>query len=230
VRLRVRCGASDGKRLAHRPHGGRDGSDDRHLDRSAHDLRHGQGARQRHGDRRRAPAREDRRQERPLARGMTAPLLLEDAQRRLLEATHPLGPGAEPIATCAGRYLWSSLAAKRTQPAADLSAMDGYAVRDPRAGPWRVVGESAAGRPHAGGLEPGEAVRISTGALMPAGAQAVLLQEEAIRDGERLAATADNAASARHIRRRGFDFATGDAVLEAGTRLGPVQLALAITA
>jgi molybdopterin molybdotransferase len=106
--------------------------------------------------------------------------------------------------------------------------MDGYAVAG--AGPWRVIGESAAGRPFAGAIAPGEAVRISTGALMPAGGEAVLLQEEAERDGERLAVATGGAASARHVRRRGFDFADRDIVLEAGIRPGPAQLALALAA
>jgi molybdopterin molybdotransferase len=73
-------------------------------------------------------------------------------------------------------------------------------------------------------------LRISTGALMPEGGEAVLLQELAERDGERLALTPGGEASARHIRRRGFDFAVGEPVLQAGLRLGPAQLALALTA
>ncbi len=73
-------------------------------------------------------------------------------------------------------------------------------------------------------------MRISTGALMPRGAEAVLLQEEAVRDGERLAIAPGGWPSARHIRRRGFDFAGGDVVLDKGVRVGPAQLALAIAA
>jgi molybdopterin molybdotransferase len=106
--------------------------------------------------------------------------------------------------------------------------MDGYAVAG--AGPWRVVGESAAGHPFAGRIEPGEALRISTGAAVPAGGDAVLLQEEAVREGGRLSVAPGSEPSARHIRRRGFDFAEGDSVLPSGTRLGPAQLALAIAA
>ena len=159
---------------------------------------------------------------------MTPPLPLAEAQRRLLALARPLGGERVPTELCIGRYLAAGVAALRTQPAADLSAMDGYAVAGD--GPWRVIGESAAGRPFAGRIGPGEALRISTGALMPAGGEAVLLQEEAERVGERLAIAPGGAASERHVRRRGFDFTAGEAVLEAGVRLGPVQLALALAA
>ena len=161
---------------------------------------------------------------------MTPPLPLAEAQRRLLALAHPLGTEALTTEACLGRYLGTDLSARRTQPAADLSAMDGYAMREALGGPWRIVGESAAGRPFAGELAPGEAVRISTGALLPAGAGAVLLQEEAIRDGDELSMAPGGEASPRHIRRRGFDFAEGDIVLGAGRRIGPAQLALALSA
>ncbi len=159
---------------------------------------------------------------------MNPPLPLDEAQRRLLALARPLGAERVAAEHGIGRYLATDVAALRTQPAADLSAMDGYAVAGQ--GPWRVIGESAAGRPFAGSIAAGEALRISTGALMPVGADAVLLQEDAARDGERLAATPGNQASPRHIRRRGFDFAAGETVLAAGTRLGPAQLALALAA
>jgi molybdopterin molybdotransferase len=161
---------------------------------------------------------------------MTPPLPLEEAQRRLLDGVRALGAERVAAESCLGRYLWSDLASQRTQPAADLSAMDGYAVSEPLAGPWLIIGESAAGRPFAGVLNTGEAVRISTGALMPVGAAAVLLQEEAQREGDALAVASGGETSQRHIRRRGFDFAERDVVLSAGTRIGPAQLALAIAA
>lgn len=161
---------------------------------------------------------------------MSPALALEEAQRRLLERVNPLG--AEPVALeqGIGRYLASGVIARRTQPAADLSAMDGYAVQEPVNGPWRVVGESAAGRPYAAALNPGEAVRISTGALVPRGATGVLLEEESIREGDRLSIEAGGEPTARHVRRKGFDFNEGDVVLEPGIRIGPAQLALAIAA
>ncbi|HTK71664.1 MAG TPA: molybdopterin molybdenumtransferase MoeA, partial [Croceibacterium sp.] len=113
------------------------------------------------------------------------PLPLEEAQARLLDQVSPLGVERLPAESAIGRYLGELLHARRTQPAADLSAMDGYAVRaDDLSGPWRVVGESAAGHPFDRPLARGEAIRISTGAMMPAGDGAVLLQENASRNGE----------------------------------------------
>ena len=161
---------------------------------------------------------------------MTPPLPLDEAQRRLLEQAEPLPVEHVAVEAALGRYAAEIVLAARTQPSADLSAMDGYAMPEAGlAGPWRIVGESAAGRPFAGTLEPGEAVRISTGALMPPGAGAVLLQENAAREGDRLALNGEGEPSPRHIRRAGFDFRSGDALLAAGSRMGPAQIALAIS-
>ena len=162
---------------------------------------------------------------------MTPPLPLAEAQQRLLSAVEPLPAETVAVERAVGRYLAKPLVAARTQPAADLSAMDGYAVRaDDLAGPWKVVGESAAGHPFSGSLQPGEAIRISTGALMPPGDGAVLLQENALREAATLALNGEGGPTPRHIRRAGFDFREGDALLEAGARIGPAQLALALAA
>ncbi len=158
------------------------------------------------------------------------PITLEEAQQRLLAGVTPLPAEQVAAGDAMGRHLAVPLLARRTQPAADLSAMDGYAMRaDDLAGPWRVVGESAAGHPFAGELAAGQAVRISTGALMPAGAGAVLLQENATRVGDDLSLNGEGEPTPRHIRRRGFDFAEGDELLPAGTRIGAAQLALALS-
>jgi molybdopterin molybdotransferase len=159
------------------------------------------------------------------------PLELAEAQAQLLARVEPLAPERIAAERAIGCYLAQPLLAARTQPAADLSAMDGYAMRaDDAAGPWRVVGESAAGHPFGGKLAPGEAVRTATGALMPAGDCVVLLQENAARDGDALSLNGEGEPTARHIRRAGFDFRDGDEVLPGGTRIGPAQLALAICA
>ena len=159
------------------------------------------------------------------------PLPLAEAQARLLAQVEPLDAETLAAERAIGRYLAEPLFAARTQPAADLSAMDGYAMRaDDLAGPWRVIGESAAGHPFGGELARGEAVRISTGAAMPPGECVVLLQENAAREGARLGLNGEGEPTDRHIRRQGFDFRASDAVLAAGMRVGPAQLALALAA
>ena len=162
----------------------------------------------------------------------TPPLPLEEAQQRLLALAAPLAIEQVPPEQALGRYLAEPVRAARTQPAADQSAMDGYAVAPgDMAGPWRVVGESAAGHPFAGALSPGQAARISTGALLPANAGAVILQEDIARSGDTISLTGEAPLPEdKHIRRQGLDFRDGDLLLSAGTRIGPAQLALAISA
>ncbi|MFM2301535.1 MAG: hypothetical protein RLZZ84_1271 [Pseudomonadota bacterium] len=163
---------------------------------------------------------------------MAAPLPLEEAQQRLLALAAPLPVERVPVAEALGRYLAEPLTARRTQPSADLSAMDGYAMRAADLpGPWQVIGESAAGHPFAGTVGHGEAVRISTGAHIPTGADMVLLQEDAARTGETLALSGDAPSPPhKHIRRCANDFAAGARLLAAGIRLGPAHLALAVGA
>jgi molybdopterin molybdotransferase len=160
---------------------------------------------------------------------VNAPLGLEEAQARLL-ALAPQRPasllGIMPVGV--RRYLAEDLHALRTQPAADLSAMDGYAVAA-GPGPWQRVGESRAGAPFAGTLAPGECVRISTGAIIPTGAVAVLLQENAAVECDRVAAT-EPPTPGRNIRRAGFEFRAGDRVLAKGTAYSPAVLAFAAAA
>lgn len=161
-----------------------------------------------------------------------APLPLEEAQARILALASLMQAETVPIQMAPGRYLAKPLAARRTQPAADLSAMDGYALAPgDLAGPWRVVGESAAGHPYGGTVMPGQAIRISTGALLPMGAGAVLCQEDTVRDGDHLMLSGTPPhPEGRHIRRAGLDFRDGDVVLQSGVRIGPAQMALAIAA
>ena len=152
-----------------------------------------------------------------------------EAQARLLSLASPLQSVELALTKAARHYLHGPLHATRTQPAADLSAMDGYALSAAAfPGPWHVIGESAAGRPFAGVLEHNQAVRIFTGAHVPAGADTILIQEDASRDGDTLMATAKDAlAPGMHIRRAGGDFSSGDTVLAKGTLLeaGPCALA-----
>lgn len=163
---------------------------------------------------------------------MTAPLPLEQAQARLLALAEPLPIERIDCESARGYYLAQPLVARRTQPWADLSAMDGYAMQSGSiAGPWTIVGESAAGHPFAGEVGAGLAVRISTGALIPAGADAVVLQEDVARDGGALWLTGEAPSPpAKHVRKRGLDFVAGAELLPPGTRLGPPHIALARSA
>lgn len=158
---------------------------------------------------------------------MTRPLSLEDAQTRLLDGAVPLASETLPTGQVCGRWLAAPLRAHRTSPAADLSAMDGYACAG--SGPWRLIGESAAGKPWAGRLSAGEAVAISTGAHVPAGADAILLREDARMEGSALVVVGDPPAE-RWIRRTGFDFTVGQSLRAKGAFLGPAQIALALMA
>ncbi|MFL0356526.1 molybdopterin molybdotransferase MoeA [Erythrobacter sp. GH1-10] len=162
---------------------------------------------------------------------MPAMLTLEEAQERLLALVRK--PEIDVVETAQGRptqYLARDLVARLTQPPADLSAMDGYAICGN--GPWRRVGESRAGEPFSCALEPGQCTRISTGAHMPQGADRVLIQENASVDGDRVA-LADGEElppPERHVRKQGFDFAAGETVLTQGSAMGPGPVALALSA
>ncbi len=159
---------------------------------------------------------------------MNPPLALEDAQARLLALAPLLPLETIPTETALGRIIAEDVRAARTQPAADLSAMDGYGLA-PGNGPWALVGESRAGAPFSGTLAPGEAVRISTGAIVPDGADRVLLQEDAARTEDTVTAT-EMPPTGRHIRRKGFDFTAGDLLLTRGTRITPGRMALVLAA
>ncbi|MCJ2186209.1 molybdopterin molybdotransferase MoeA [Novosphingobium beihaiensis] len=160
------------------------------------------------------------------------PMPLEEAQAHLLALASPLPVEHVDIEGAIGRYLAQPLLARRTQPAADLSAMDGYAVTaGDMAGPWHVVGESAAGHPFAGEVTSGQAVQVSTGALLPAGAAAVILQEDLARQDDRIMLTGDGPLPPhKHIRPCGLDFRKGSEVIAAGSLIGPADAALAIAA
>ena len=156
-------------------------------------------------------------------------LPVAEAQARLFALADRLPVETVPIAQAVGRWLSQDIAALRDQPWADLSAMDGYAVRaSEMPGPWRVTAESAAGTGLQPALGPGEASRIFTGAPLPPGADAILIQENATREGDRLTASADPLMPGRHVRPTASDFAQNAILLDAGSRLGPAQVALAV--
>lgn len=162
-----------------------------------------------------------------------APLLpVAEAQGRLLALARPVAAERVALGRAAGRWLAEPVAAMRTQPKHDLSAMDGYALRfADLTRPMRVVGESAAGRPFPGTLAPGEAVRIFTGAVVPGGADTILIQEEAARDGATLTMNGEGPPHiGAHVRPRGMDFGQGDTLLPAGERMNAARVALAAMA
>ncbi|MCK0197640.1 molybdopterin molybdotransferase MoeA [Ancylobacter sp. 6x-1] len=155
-----------------------------------------------------------------------------DALAQILADAAPLEAEREPLDAAHGRVLASPVIAGRSTPAADVSAMDGYAVRAVDAGVGAVLnlaGESAAGRPWPHAVQPGQAVRIFTGAVLPAGADAIVIQEDTTRAGDRVTVL-EAAQPGRHIRRAGGDFAAGSVVLPAGRRLSARDLALAAAA
>ena len=158
-------------------------------------------------------------------------LPVEDALRSILGSARRVGQiEAVPLREAVGRTLASDMPALRTQPPVAVSAMDGYAVRaaDLGSAPARLtlIGESAAGRGFRGAIGPGETVRIFTGAPVPAGADSVLIQENAEASGTIIMAL-QSVHSGQHVRAAGQDFHQGETLLTAGRRLGALEIALA---
>ncbi|MEM9223928.1 MAG: gephyrin-like molybdotransferase Glp [Pseudomonadota bacterium] len=153
---------------------------------------------------------------------------VDEARGRLFGAAHPLDCESVPITEAAGRVLAEPVLALRDQPPFAASAMDGYAVRasDLSNGPLKLVGEAAAGRRYDGLLGASEAVRIFTGAPLPSGADAVLIQEDAtVVDGT--VSTNEYVEAGAYVRPAALDFSAGAVLLEKNRRLEPRQVALA---
>jgi molybdopterin molybdotransferase len=160
------------------------------------------------------------------------PDLLTIDEARALVLAHVTALDAEdcPIAAALGRVLAEDVAAAHDVPSFANSAMDGFAVRSGPAGrELRVVGESRAGMPAELPVHEDEAVRISTGAAMPDGADAILPAEDAEDRGETVVPQID-LATGHHVREPGEDLRAGAVVLRAGTVLGPAELGLAVEA
>ena len=161
-------------------------------------------------------------------------LPVDDALESLLSGAHRLGAETVPIDRAAWRVLATELHGRRTQPPFAASAMDGYAVRaaDIAALPafLDVVGIVPAGKVWSGSLGPGQAVRIFTGAPMPAGADTVLIQEDTKPAGGGRIEALESTARGRHVRAAGLDFREGDLLLGAGRVLDPAAISLAAAA
>jgi len=159
------------------------------------------------------------------------PLLsVADAQALVLADARPLPAENAPLAAAHGRVLAADLAARRTQPPAAVSAMDGYAVRaaDVATTPARLklIGEVAAGHPFDRAVGAQEAARIFTGGVVPRGADTIVIQEHTSRDGDTVIVEKPGRPG-RHIRAEGLDFKAGAVLLAAGRRLTARDLALA---
>ncbi len=163
---------------------------------------------------------------------MSTLLPLEDAQERLIALASPLPSETITVEEALGRYLADDLIAKREQPAADMSAMDGYAIRfDDRNMPWTLIGECKAGSAPCRALRSGETARIFTGALLPEAADTVIMQENVSNDGDTITMTTDTRfPKGRHVRHKGDDFTNGDLIIPAGKRLGARDLGQTVIA
>jgi molybdopterin molybdotransferase len=157
---------------------------------------------------------------------------VEEARDRILGALGPTPAETIALAEGWGRVLARPVAARLTQPPADVSAMDGYAVQAASAGlgaELAVIGAAPAGHPFGGAVGPGEAVRIFTGGLVPPGADAILMQEDAEEASGRVRVK-EAVRQGRWIRRRGLDFTAGEELLPAGRRLTARDVGLAAAA
>ncbi len=161
----------------------------------------------------------------------TRSLSVADARAAILSKVRATRPTEHvALSDALGRTLATDLSALLTLPPTAVSAMDGYAVRSvdlaDSSAKLKIIGVSAAGSGFPGALAPGECARIFTGAPVPDGADAVLVQEDArVENGFVIPAV--RVAPGCFVRPKGLDFAQGDRLLSAGTRLGPADIALA---
>jgi molybdopterin molybdotransferase len=153
-----------------------------------------------------------------------------EALARVLADAKSLPSENVPLRQALGRVLTADVKALRTQPPTDVSAMDGYAVRGADVGSapatLELIGEVAAGHPFDGAVAAGQAARIFTGGVMPAGADTVVIQELTRRDGDQVVIN-KSVALGRNVRRQGIDFSEGAVLLRQGRRLSGRDVMLA---
>jgi molybdopterin molybdotransferase len=158
-------------------------------------------------------------------------LSVQEATDQILAAFAPLGAEMVSVDRALGRVLAEPLTARLTQPPADVTAMDGYAIRatDAETLPARlkVSMTIAAGYAPSAALKPGEAARIFTGAPLPDGADTIVIQENTEREDDWVTIREGDRKLGQHVRRAGFDFKSGDVVLQAGRLLSARDIALA---
>lgn len=157
-------------------------------------------------------------------------LPVDEALARILRSAEPHGSEQVPLTSAGGRVVAEPVKAHLLQPPFDCSAMDGYALISPENISYplelTVIGKSAAGKRFDGQLGERQAVRIFTGAPMPAGADSIVIQEDTERSDDKLTIR-QGLDKGRHIRRAGLDFAPADVVLSVGKALDAPALSLA---
>ena len=158
------------------------------------------------------------------------PRSIDAARAEILAAVRPLAPEQVAVERALGRVLARDVTAAHDVPPFAGSAMDGFALRAAPAGArLRLIGEARAGAPFDGEVGEGEAVRISTGAALPPGAEGVL-QLELVQDEGAVIALEEAVEPGRNVREAGEDLRSGETVLRAGRRLGPAELGVAVHA
>jgi molybdopterin molybdotransferase len=153
----------------------------------------------------------------------------EEALTKVIAAVSPLPSAKVPLGEALGRFSASNLAATIPLPSFDNSAMDGYAVisSDAKKGArLKIVGEQPAGVTRNLRICSGETVRIFTGAPIPTGADAVVMQEETEREGDVVVISAEKTAAGEFVRKAGGDLTIGQQILERGDQFTPARLAL----
>lgn len=157
-------------------------------------------------------------------------MAVADAVREVTSGLTALPPETLALSDCLGRVLAQDIASRTTHPPAAVSSMDGYALRAADAATpgtkLKVIGESAAGKGFEQPIGAGECTRIFTGAPLPQGADSVLIQEDADRDGDQVSFSVA-AERGRWVRPQGLDFSEGDVLLSRGQVLGARDLGLA---
>lgn len=160
-------------------------------------------------------------------------ITVEQAFERIVSNANPLSIEKIDVAKASGRVIAAPIAARRSQPAANMSAMDGYAVRSADLGDdlirLKLIGESAAGHPFSGSIAKGETIRIFTGAVLPDGADQVIIQENVDEDNGFITTRA-GAETGANIRLKGIDFLENQTVLDAGTYISAKTIGLAASA
>jgi molybdopterin molybdotransferase len=152
----------------------------------------------------------------------------EQALARIIEKIRPLPKHTVPLSQAREKFAAADVIAKIALPRFDNSAMDGYAVVASACAnekPQRLIGEQPAGADRGLRMEPGETIRVFTGAPIPAGADAVVMQEDVRVEGADVFVNT-TVESGEFIRRRGCDLSEGQKIVETGTRLRPQTLAL----